>query len=116
MLLVAEMRDGGEKQLTDELLGAVVETVRPKRPTGRGPSWGAACETERDRIAAGLNDDNLHLDVTKLHDLLTRRGIVVPYRTVHRFASQELGYRRQQPTVRVADGEPGRDFRSTSAA
>jgi hypothetical protein len=42
--------DGGEVQLTDELLGAVVEAVRPKRPSGRWPSW-QACGAERDRIS-----------------------------------------------------------------
>jgi transposase len=101
------VREGGEEQLTDELLGAVVETVRPKRPAGRGPSW-AACEAERDRIAAWLKDDGL--DLTKVHDLLERRGVSVPYRTLHRFAAEELGYRRRTPTVRVADGEPGEEL------
>jgi transposase len=100
------VRDGGEGQLTDELLGQVVETVRPKRPAGRGASW-QACEAERDRIAGWLKDD---LDLTKVDDLLERRGVKVPYRTLHRFAAEELGYRRQQPTVRVADGEPGEEL------
>jgi len=31
----------------------------------------------------------------------------VPERTLHRFCSEELGYRRQKTTVRVDDGEPG---------
>ena len=97
------VRDGGEGQLTDELLGAVVEAVRPKRPEGRGLAW-MACEAERDRIAGWLEKD---LDLTKVGDLLERRGVKVPYRTLHRFAAEELGYRRQAPTVRVADGEPG---------
>ena len=34
-------RDGGEAQLTDELLGVVVAAVRPSRPAGRGQSWEA---------------------------------------------------------------------------
>ena len=32
-------RDGGEGQLTDELIGGVCEAVRPARPNGRGASW-----------------------------------------------------------------------------
>ena len=32
-------RDGGESQLTDELIGAVCEAVRPSRPNGHGASW-----------------------------------------------------------------------------
>ena len=33
------MRDGGEGQLTDLLLGSVVEAVRPGRSDGHGESW-----------------------------------------------------------------------------
>ena len=100
------VRDGGQEQLTDELLGLVVEAVRPSRPAGRGGAW-QACEGERDRIKGWLEQD---LEVTKIHDLLGRRGIEVPYRTLHRFCAQELGYRRQPPTVPVADGEPGQEL------
>ncbi len=32
-------RHGGEEQLTDELIGQVVERVRPRRPDGHGPAW-----------------------------------------------------------------------------
>lgn len=100
------VRDGGESQLTDQLIGLVVEAVRPSRPAGRGASW-QACEAERDRIKGWLEKD---LEVTKIHDLLKRRGIQVPYRTLHRFCAQELGYRRQAPTVPVVDGEPGQEL------
>jgi hypothetical protein len=50
------VRDGGEGQLRDELLGVVVEAVRPSRPAGRGGSW-QACEAERDRIKGWLEKD-----------------------------------------------------------
>lgn len=94
---------GGEGQLTDGLLGAVVEAVRPDRPRGRGQAW-ERCDAERDRIKGWLEGD---LTVVKIHDLLGRRGVVVPHRTLHRFCVEELGYRRARTTVRVADGEPG---------
>lgn len=96
-------RDGGEGQLTDDLIGVVVEAVRPERPAGRGEAW-AACAAEHDRIKAWLDAD---VKLTKVHDLLVRRGVGVPYRTLHRYAAQELGFRRPSPTVPVADGEPG---------
>jgi len=41
---------------------------------------------------------------------LCRKGITVPYRTLHRFAVAECGFGRRQPTVRVADGEPGAEL------
>lgn len=100
------VRDGGEEQLTDELIGAVVEAVRPARPGGRGWAW-QRCEAERERIAAWLATD---VPVVKIVDLLARRGVVVPERTLHRFCAEELGHRRQGPTVPVADGEPGSEL------
>lgn len=96
-------REGGEAQLTDELIGAVVEAVRPSRPRGRGQAW-ERCESERDRIKDWLGDG---LKVVKIHDLLARRGVAVPERTLHRFCCEELGYRRAKTTVRVDDGDPG---------
>jgi transposase len=47
--------------------------------------------------------------VVKAGELLARRGIVVPERTLHRYALQVLGHGRgcRGSTVRVADCEPG---------
>jgi hypothetical protein len=45
--------------------------------------------------------------VVKIGTLLGRRGVVVPYRTLHRFCVQCCGFGRGSQTVRVADGEPG---------
>ena len=43
----------------------------------------------------------------KIEELLARRGVVVPYRTLHRFAVERCGFRVGSTTVRVVDGEPG---------
>lgn len=50
------------------------------------------------------------LRLTTVHELLERRGVVVPYRTLHRFAVEEFGLGRAQLTVRVADCEPGAEL------
>jgi hypothetical protein len=47
------------------------------------------------------------LQLTNIHGKITRRGVNVPYRTLHRFAVEHCGFGRRQPTLRVADGEPG---------
>ena len=47
------------------------------------------------------------LTLTKIHTLLGRRGVVVSYRTLHRYATTELDFGRRQATVPVADCEPG---------
>jgi transposase len=47
------------------------------------------------------------LTLTKIHTLLGRRGVVVSYRTLNRYATTELDFGRRQATVPVADCEPG---------
>jgi transposase len=96
-------RDGGAGQLTDELVGLVAQEVRPARPGGHGQAWelleGRQPEIEA-QVKAGLS-------VVKIGVLLERRGVVVPYRTLHRFCVERCGFGRTAATVRVADGEPG---------
>jgi transposase len=96
-------RDGGPGQLTDGLVGQVAERVRPARPGGHGLAWEAldACQEQiTQQVKAGLT-------VVKIGILLERRGMVVPYRTLHRFCVERCGFGRTAATVRVADGEPG---------
>ena len=96
-------RAEGAQQLTDELLGSVVGVVRPERPRGTGTAW-EALAGQREQISGWLARG---LTLTKVHVLLGRQGVVVSYRTLHRFATTELGFGRKQATVRVADGQPG---------
>jgi transposase len=96
-------RDGGLGQLTDELAGQVAQVVRPVRPGGYGQAWdrlGARQEQIEGWVKQGLS-------VVKIGVLLERRGVVVPYRTLHRFCVERCGFGRTAATVRVADGEPG---------
>ena len=46
---------------------------------------------------------------SKVRRLLHRRGIDVPYPTLHRFAVAELGFGQRGPTIPVADGKPGEE-------
>jgi transposase len=96
-------RDSGPGQLTDELVGQVAQVVRPVRPGGHGQAWDQleGCHAE---IAAWVKQD---LTVVKIGVLLERRGVVVPYRTLHRFCVERCGFGKTAATVRVADGEPG---------
>jgi transposase len=99
------VRDGGLGQLSDEVLGAVVAAVRPARPAGHGSAW-QLLQAHRDEVTALVGQG---LTVAKIGDLLTRRGVVVPYRTLHRFCVQCCGFGRRGATVRVADGDPGQE-------
>lgn len=96
-------RDGGDCQLTDELVAAVIAGVRPSRPTGKSQPW-EIIASEHEQIKQWLKQG---LTLTKVHTLLGRRGVVVSYRTLHRYATTELGFGRRVNTVPVADCEPG---------
>lgn len=95
---------GGE--LGDDAVEAVVIAVRtlPERP--RGDAW-ATCIAEHEFIRAKLADG---VRLTKVWRLMTRRGVHVPYSTLHRYAKKELGFGRARATVPVDDGEPGREL------
>jgi transposase len=87
------------------LLGQVVLAVRPVRPAGHGASW-EALGAVRAEVAGWVGDG---VTLVKIGELLARRGVDVPYRTLARFAAAECGYSsaRARVTVPVADGEPG---------
>jgi hypothetical protein len=95
-------REGGEEQLTDELIGQVVELVRPHRPDGHGEAWRALLAEEA-RIKEWVAQD---LTVVKIGILLARRGVAVPHRTLARFAVERCGAGRRSTTVRVDDPPP----------
>jgi transposase len=95
---------GGDGQLTDELVGRVVEVVRPHRSDGHGAAW-RVLGAHHDRIAGWVKAD---LTGVRVQELLEREGVVVPLRTVQRYVAEVCGRTRGQgPTVPVADGEPG---------
>jgi len=100
--------------ITDELVGQVVDLIKPGKPINHGESW-QALEQRHERLVAwvkgqdpdGIAPTGQGLTVTKIQELLAREGCPVAYRTLHRYVTQQCGYRRVEPTVRVADGQPG---------
>ena len=101
-------RDDSVEALDDELIGAVAEAVRPVRPRGHGAAWEQLAGFEKQITAwvAGEGEQR-PLTITKIHTLLARQGCVVPYRTVHRFASERCGFGRKDTTVLFGHGDPG---------
>lgn len=101
---------GGAAPPTEELAG---EVCRRHRPAGdRGPG---EVEDEllahRERITEWLTPppgQKRGLKLTKVHRLLERLGVRVPYSTLHRFAVKHCGFGRPgRVTVRMAECEPG---------
>src|SRR5262249_1865692 len=85
-------RAGGEDQLTDVVLGQVVAGVRPYRVDGHGVAW-RALAGHHDEIDAWVDDD---LTAVKIHELLERRGVGVPLRTVQRYVHEVRGRTKGQ--------------------
>ncbi len=98
-------RDGGDEQLTDELIGQVVSVVRPVRPDGHGQGW-AELEARREQIATWVEGG---VPVVKIGILLARQGVVVAERTLHRFAAarQVPSRRASRPGTSVRQARPG---------
>jgi hypothetical protein len=92
-------RDGDTDQLTDELIGAVVEAVRPERPFGHGTAWESLSDNH-DQIQKWVTEG---LTVVKIGDLLARDGVVAPQRTLRSsqpstpVTRQKLGKNRNRP-------------------
>jgi hypothetical protein len=105
-------RDGGEGQLSDELIGAVIAAVRPERAQGHGAAWDVLLAHE-EQIRGWVGKDELQL--TNIHGKLARRGVVVPYRTLHRFAVERCGFGHRKTTVRSRTVTRGWSASSISA-
>jgi len=100
-------RSGGDEQLTDEFIARVREVVRPSRAGEHGTSW-ELLATHEEQIKQWVDND---LTVAKIGDLLVRRGVQVPDRTLQRFCAEKFTKPRNN-TVRVADGEPGQELQT----
>ena len=92
--------------LSEQVVTAIFKEIRPAPARARGQTW-AQCEEHRGEIAKWL--DNA-VGLMKCQRLLTRQGVEIPYGTLYRFAVRELGFGGPDPTVPVADGEPGKEL------
>jgi len=93
----------GASELTDELYGAVLLALQSSAERPHGDGW-QQCIAERNEIARLLEQ---HVRLSKVRRLLLRRGVDIPYSTLHRFAVAELDFGRHAPTIPVVDGKPG---------
>ena len=96
----------GPERLSDEQVAAVVAALSPDTGRPHGDGW-QQCEGERAEIERLLLQ---RVRLSKVRRLLHRRGVDVPYSTLHRFAVGELGFGQRAPTIPVADGKPGEEL------
>ena len=91
---------------SEEQLAAVITALAPDTGRPHGDAW-QGCVEHRDEIEQLLAQ---RVRLSKVRRLLQRRGIDIPYATLHRFAVAELGFGQRAPTIPVADGEPGEEL------
>jgi transposase len=95
---------------TEELAGAVYRRLRPVRPHAGPGASEAKLLPQMERIRRWVEevDGRRGLRLTKVHELLRREGIDVPYASLHRFAVKHCGFAdRRRLTVRMAPCRPG---------
>ena len=92
--------------VSDELLARTLRELRPSGGRPHGDAW-AVCEREKEEMARLLGQG---VRLSKTRRLLQRRGVEVPYSTLHRYAVEVLSFGRAAPTVPVADGKPGEEL------
>ncbi len=103
-------RPGGEQEPDEALARAVAERRRPVPDTPSPGESEARLAPFRAQIRGWLQpeDDSQGLRLTKVHALLRRQGVEVPYSSLHRFAVQHCGFHdRRRVTVRMAEVPPG---------
>jgi transposase len=98
----------------DEPTEALAASVAARHHPARDRSPGEAEERllpHRERIEGWLKPrgrEKRGLRLTKVHELLRREGVDVPYSSLHRFAVKHCGFsERGRVTVRMAGCEPG---------
>ena len=97
-----------DTQLTDDVVHDVARRVQ-QRPTAEASDEWREVAAHRERIEAWLARSR-PLRLRRIHTLLTRdHGLRASYDTLRRYAQRELGWRKRPTSVRVDDGEPGRE-------
>ena len=88
----------------------IATQVRPVRDEASPGESQARLLPHHAQIEAWLSpeDERRGLRLTKVQQLLARKGVVVPYSSLHRFAVERCGFAdRRRLTVRRADVDPG---------
>jgi transposase len=110
---LAAARELGWKPGTTAPTEALAAEIGRRLSPARGRAAGEAEQVllpHRDQIWAWLKpppSEKRGLQLTKVHQLLERRGVCVPYSSLHRFAMKHCGLADGAVTVRMAETEPG---------
>lgn len=108
LAVVAELGLARDTEWTEATVHEVARRVQA-RPLPDPSEERREIAAQRIRIEAWL-EQKRPLRLRKIHTLLVRdHGVRASYHTLRRFVREELGWRKKQPTVLVADGKPGEE-------
>lgn len=96
-----------QSELGDEDVHEVARCVQARPVAEPSVEWDEVAK-HRARIEGWLRATE-PLRLTKVHTLLQRDGLEASYWTLRRFAIQELGWRKKEPTVRLDDPPPAQE-------
>lgn len=95
------------RALDDDEVHAVADCVQARPQRDSSDEWREVA-AHKSRIEAWLGGKP-PLRLTKIHTLLVRDGLTASYWTLRRFAIDELGWRKKEPTVRLDDPPAGQE-------
>jgi transposase len=108
LAVATELGLARETEWTEATLHEIAQRVQA-RPLPAASDERQQFATHRPLIEAWLAQKR-PLRLRKIHTLLVRdHGVSASYHTLRRFVIDELGWRKKQPTVLVADGKPGEE-------
>jgi len=102
--------DPRDAEPDEALARAVVERLRPVAADLQPGTSEAQLAAHHEQIRSWLHpeDERRGLKLSKVHQLLARRGADVPYSSLHRYAVAHCGFgERRRRTVRMAETRPG---------
>jgi transposase len=96
-----------DRALSASEVHAVAQRHQARPSPDPSAEWKAIAQ-HRARIEGWLGGAR-PLRLQKIHILLGREGVEASYATLRRYAIEELGWHKQEPTVLLADAPPGQE-------
>jgi transposase len=95
-------------EFTDDEVHEIAQCVQARPVCDASAEWNEIAQ-HRERIVEWLGKTR-PLKLTKIHTLLVREhSLEASYATLRRYATQELGWRRKAPTIRLEDPPAGQE-------
>jgi transposase len=95
------------QELNDEVIAAVGSLVQMRETLPPGKAF-ELLAVHKEKVGGWLSGKP-PLRLTKVHTLLERDGVVVPYSTLRRYVMKELGWRKPEGTILLDDPPMGQE-------